>query len=115
MLPFVEKGGDPTDVMQMMMMLVDMRWEWWLLLQMILSYPVWKIILSSRELFPLFEKSAFAKKTPQIAFLSEHVAILGYLCLASTLPYSAVLCWILFGAELETTGTLDGFFVDIDE
>ena len=49
-----------------------------------------------------------------MAFLTEHVAILGYLCLASTLPYSAMLCGF-FCAEPETTGTLEGFFVDIDE
>ena len=36
-------------------------------------------------------KISFCKETPQMTFLSEHVAILGYLCLASTLPYSAVL------------------------
>ena len=29
-----------------------------------------------------------------MAFLTEHVAILGYLCLASTLPYSPLFCWI---------------------
>ena len=52
-----------------------------------------KIILSSRDLFPLFEKQ-FCKETPQIVFLSEHVVILGYLCIASTLPYSPLFCCI---------------------
>ena len=83
MFPSVEKGGDPTVEISMMMVMLLVMDERMIRLQLILAYPL-ENIPSSREVFPLFIKSSFCKETPQIAFLSEHVAILGYLCLAST-------------------------------
>ena len=55
----------------------------------------------------------FCKETPQIAFLSEHVAILGYLCLASTSRTHPCFVDYLIVAEHDTT--VDGFYTYIDE
>ena len=55
----------------------------------------------------------FCKETPQIAFLPEHVAILGYLCLASTSRTHPCFVDYLIVAEHETT--VDGFYTYIDE
>ena len=63
MFPSVEEGGDPTDElpMTMMMMLVVIGWDddygdnWYSLIP-------FENILSSRDLFPLFENAVFAKK-----------------------------------------------------
>ena len=91
MLPFAEQGGDPIDVVQMFMMLVDMRWLLWYRWHSLIPF---ENILSSRD-YSLSFKSSFCKETPQMAFLSEHVAILGYLCLAEYIPYSPLFCWLL--------------------
>ena len=63
MLPSAEEGGDPTDelsMMMMMMMLVVMD-------EMMFGYTWHSLIpfeniLSSRDLFSLFENAVFAKK-----------------------------------------------------
>ena len=112
MLPSAEAGGDPPDELPMMMMMLVVLYEMMIMVTNDTLLSPLKIILSSRDLFPLFEIS-FCKETPQIAFLSEHVAILGYLCLASTLPYSPLFCWLLIVAEHETD--VDGFYTYIDE
>ena len=62
MLPSAEEGGDPTDELPMtMMMMLVVGWD------DDYGYNCYSLIpfeniLSSRDLFPLFEKSAFAKK-----------------------------------------------------
>ena len=61
MLPFVEEGGDPIDAEQMMIDVGGYRWDDYYCYNWHSLIP-FKNILSSRDLFPLFEKSAFAKK-----------------------------------------------------
>ena len=73
-----------------------------------------KIILSSRDLFPLFENQLLQRNSTD----SLSIRACSYIRLSMSCEYTPVLSCallIIICAEPETTGTLDGFSVDVDE
>ena len=61
MLPSAEEWGDPTDELPMMMLLV-VGFEMMIMFTTDTLLSPLENILSSRDLFPLFENAVFAKK-----------------------------------------------------
>ena len=113
MLPSAEEGGDPTDELSMMMMMlvvmdeIDYGYKWYSLIP-------FENILSSRDLFPLFENQLLQRNSTD----SLSIRACSYIRLSMSCEYTPVLsCALLIinCAESEASGTLDSFFIDIDE